>query len=277
MDSHTYAPTTVNKLLMLSLARCMNPDCQQMLVVQRDVRLPLTGPNSLLTKNIAHVHSEQPKGPRYDPSLSIDDLRAYTNLVLLCPACHKRIDEFPDDFPASVVERWREMREAEALRSFHGNSSLLAKVVSAIAREGAFDLPVGIEAPPLPYTVVDKIAYNELSASAWLIREYAAYAGALRALYAQLEEQSPHLKTSLLRFIAMQYQKAKNAYASSNDTSLIEIVRQHSDEILEAVHTALVDVVEVSAPSLSYEEIQFGTLIVVVDAFIDCRVLESPV
>jgi len=40
---------------------------------------------------------------------------------------------------------------------------------------------------------------------------------------------------------------------------------------------SLTDLVTASNPTLAYEAVSFGVLIVVVDAFIDCKVLEPPI
>jgi len=189
------------------------------------------------------------------------------------------IDTDPGRFPADLLQTWKSIREFEVLRLFSGNSSLLVTVVHAIAAEGAFDEQVHVDDTLTPYGIAEKISFNKLSENAWLVREYSAYEGALHRLYAELERQSPHLKTSLLRFVGEQYRRVKSGHLSSfqqsGDTS-VAIVQQHSDEIFDAVYSNLVKVVQQSTSVLSREEISFGVLIVVVDAFIDCRVLEPP-
>jgi|GEM_PF-6763068 len=277
-DAHTYTPTTTTKLYMVSGGLCMNPDCRALLMVHKDKQKPISGDNVFLSKNIAHIHSDSPSGPRYESARSIDDLRGYSNLLVLCPTCHTMIDALPDDYPASVLETWRTIREDEALRRVVSNLSLLATVVRAVTLESAFQEPVASADSLVPFQIADKITFNKLSEGGLLVREYSVYEGALRQLYAELEQQSPFKKASLLSYVEGQYQKAKNHYLAADAPGLpgMEIIRAHSDDIFHRVHESLIETVKRSGTGLSYEETWFGTLIVMVDAFIVCRVLEAP-
>jgi hypothetical protein len=58
---------------------------------------------------IAHISSDRPGGPRYNPALSERDRQSEANLILLCPNCHKRIDDLePDRFAVAALQAMKE-------------------------------------------------------------------------------------------------------------------------------------------------------------------------
>lgn len=66
----------------------------------------------------AHVRSKSPDGPRHDPEYPDAKVDSYANLILLCKAHHKLIDDNADVFLAQQVEdlkRRHEERVAIAL------------------------------------------------------------------------------------------------------------------------------------------------------------------
>ncbi len=49
--------------------------------------------NSCNTGEICHIQAISENGPRYNPNLTNEIVNSYENLILLCPRCHKRIDD----------------------------------------------------------------------------------------------------------------------------------------------------------------------------------------
>lgn len=83
---------------------------------------PLTAPaesphlSGLVLGEEAHIIARSETGPRGDAGVR-DAIDAYSNLILLCPEDHKRIDDQPDAYPADRLrevktahERWAEDR-----------------------------------------------------------------------------------------------------------------------------------------------------------------------
>ena len=98
-------PSTVHRLFAASGNRCMHPDCEQPLFD------PATG--TKLGK-VAHIHAASEGGPRWDASLSAEDVRSYENLLLLCGPHHDIVDGAPDQYPPGLLRSWRDAREREA-------------------------------------------------------------------------------------------------------------------------------------------------------------------
>lgn len=42
---------------------------------------------------LAHICAVSPNGPRFKPNLSLPEVNSITNLLFLCPSCHKLIDD----------------------------------------------------------------------------------------------------------------------------------------------------------------------------------------
>ena len=53
--------------------------------------------------NIAHIHAYSGDGPRFNENLSEDDRNSIENLMLLCPQCHKTIDDDEVTYTADVL------------------------------------------------------------------------------------------------------------------------------------------------------------------------------
>lgn len=97
MDEPTRA--TLKKLFGLSRQACFYRGCEAKIA---DVRWPT------VNGEVAHIRGERPGSARYDPGQSGPERQAFENLMVLCPGCHKRVDDLePDDHP---VERLEEMR-----------------------------------------------------------------------------------------------------------------------------------------------------------------------
>ena len=86
-------------LLWVSAAgRCSYPGC----------RLPLllgdSGQHAATPiGEAAHIVAYSSHGPRGDPTIPVERLNAYANLILLCPNHHSEIDRRPDQFPPSLL------------------------------------------------------------------------------------------------------------------------------------------------------------------------------
>jgi hypothetical protein len=89
---------------------CEFPGCNRYLLEHRPT---LTLGNFA---QIAHIVAFSPQGPRANakmPSRYINDL---TNLMLLCPSCHKVVDDNPDEYP---VRRLRHLKAEHENRIRH--------------------------------------------------------------------------------------------------------------------------------------------------------------
>lgn len=73
--------------------RCAMPDCRKILVVDGTA----TDPASLVA-DMAHIKGEKPGSARYDANMPDTERNAHPNLILMCPSCHKKIDDQPNTY-----------------------------------------------------------------------------------------------------------------------------------------------------------------------------------
>jgi hypothetical protein len=60
---------------------------------------------------IAHVVAFRPSGPRGREGLRPADINDVNNLMLLCPQCHKLIDDHPTEYTRRTLEEYKERHE----------------------------------------------------------------------------------------------------------------------------------------------------------------------
>ena len=60
---------------------------------------------------MAHIWAFSPDGPRGHEGVDAADLNHIANLILLCPQCHKLVDEHPDRYGVTVLRRFKRAHE----------------------------------------------------------------------------------------------------------------------------------------------------------------------
>ncbi|KAA9159447.1 hypothetical protein FPZ12_020305 [Amycolatopsis acidicola] len=109
MDARNYTEATRKALFTLSLGRCYEPNCQELVIRMADDGTPI------VLVQIAHIRAAKRGGPRYDESMNNDSRRAFTNLLLLCTYHHKLVDNLPTGLRYSVetLTEWKAAREGQ--------------------------------------------------------------------------------------------------------------------------------------------------------------------
>ena len=103
--------------------------------------------------------------------------------------------------------------------------------------------------------------------------EYRIYQGKLNILYGEIEKQGSTKKEFVLQNIKIIYLKEKGKYKD------IEDIRANADIIFENIENELWKIIENSSNpilNLPFEAIKIGLLIIMVDAFMRCNILEEP-
>lgn len=72
----------------------------------------------LLLGEHAHIIGDSPKGPRGDTALSKQLAQDPANLMLLCQACHKTIDDLDDDYDADLLRKMKKRHEDRVQRLY---------------------------------------------------------------------------------------------------------------------------------------------------------------
>lgn len=265
--SRQYRQSHVRRLDTLSRNQCYSPTCNKKLISEDG--------KSIISK-ICHIEAASLNGPRYNAQSTDDERRDFNNLILLCDECHTMIDNSENlhIYTVEVLKEWKKNHESISNQIILENKpSLLNTAINAIVHtlleseteeEETYDL----------YKVPQKITYNELKRSKEIINDYKIYYGKLNSLYDELDKQGSFKKTILLERIKTIYRKVKNKYITDFDNEIIEI-RQNADNIFDDVEEELNRLAESNSETY-VEGIAIAIPIIMVDAFIKCKILEEP-
>lgn len=268
--SRYYSTLTIKRLYALSGNRCAFPGCERTFV---------NWENDVNFSNICHIedaNQDTHKADRFNQSMSDKERADYKNLILLCPNHHIETND-PSKY---TVESLREMKRVHEINiaSLQAGKNIIAKypsLLSILINEiGSSLLKDEIEdsAKKAPDTE-EKILFNNVVRYKPIIEEFSIYQGKLSAIYDEIENQGSSKKSFLLQNIRTLYLKEKGKYDN------VEAIRGNADLIFENIENEIWEILEASSnlsPNLSIESIKTGILIVIVDAFMRCKILENP-
>ena len=256
-----YTKKTLKRLFGLSGNQCSFPECSKRLV----------NPHNAKDSNICHIEAANPGGERYNPSMTDAQRADYANLILLCVQHHDETND-TEKYTVEHLKKMKTNHESEYLNErIKKNPSMLKNTVAALA---TVDLTKYPEVPLLNVAdTKEKIAFNQMKKNASLIREYSVYYTKLNALYTELENQGSIVKEKLLRTIKLTYDRVKSTFVGEAKDSL-KMIKENSDAIFDEVYHTLYNKLEDS--NYWEEDIVLGLNIVMIDAFVRCKILEEP-
>jgi hypothetical protein len=256
-----YSQVTLKRLFALSGNQCAFPGCTK----------TLTNDRNALDSCICHIEAANQGGERYNLNMTDKERADYKNLILLCPQHHAETNDF-NKYTGEVLKKMKREHESQYLNERLGkNPSMLKNVIYAISE---IDLQRDNEYPLLNvFDITEKISYNELKENAEIVREYGIYQSKLNALYDELELQGSIKKEKLLENIKMTYLLVKGRYVQNN-MNPIDIIKLNSDAIFNDVYEELYQ--KLAGGNFTDEDSFIGLRIVMVDAFMRCKILEEP-
>lgn len=266
IKARNYTQTTLKRLFLLSCNQCAAPDCNNHLEA-RD--------NLTIIAKICHIEAASPDGPRYNPDMTDDERRNYNNLILLCDECHSIIDnkDNEDQYPVELLKEWKRDHEYKCRQ----NKIIIKPQILNIAINAISDINFDQEDTDLnlikSFNIDAKIEYNSIKRNKHLIEDHGRYYGKINILYSELERQGSFKKEKLLRNINFLYKRIKSNYIEDNKNEL-EIIQANADDIVEAVENELLNIIDKNQST--NEDIYFSLPIILVDAFMRCKILEEP-
>lgn len=103
-----YTTGTERALFAFSRTTCYFPGCTAKVII-------FVENEPVSNVQIAHIRGANQNSPRYDTSMSDDERRAFSNLILLCTPHHTIVDRLhPDDYPIEVLTEWKTGHERDA-------------------------------------------------------------------------------------------------------------------------------------------------------------------
>ena len=262
-----YKSSHIRRLDTLSKNKCAAPDCTRALIA-RD--------RETIISKICHIEAAKENGPRYNPNMTDDDRRHFNNLILLCDECHSIIDNKENEtaYPVSLLREWKKEHESKTILILNSRGSLLKLAIDAIASADLEGYQNDNGSIPEVFNIENKIEYNSVVRNKELIDEYKVFYAKIASLYDELETQGSFKKENLLRNIRKIYLKIRGKYVG-NSGNAIEIIQSNADDIIEDIEERLIESCD-AHQSTFVEDISFGVSIIMVDAFMRCKILEEP-
>ena len=262
-----YKPSTVRRLDTLSRNECADPDCERKLIAKD---------GETIVSKICHIEAASENGPRYNPEMDDEDRRHFDNLILLCDECHSVIDnpENEEKFSVELLKSWKKTHETKSQQSILiNNPRLINQAINGIAELEIDESNEDLDSLT-PFNITEKIAHNSIKRNKSLIEEYGKYYTKVNFLYNELEKQGSFKKEKLLRNIKLLYVRTKGKYILDGEGKL-KSVQENSDNIIEDIENSILE--NVDNKNSEKDDIAFAIPIIMVDAFMRCKILEKPI
>lgn len=138
----------------------------------------------------------------------------------------------------------------------------LAAIINILAKQDWDSAAQDMET--CPYDVERKIDINQLDDARSIIEDFKIHYGRLNRIYAEFNQQGSNKSTSVLAIVRRQYLDRKNA--SSDDALFFAVIDSVADMIQSSQNYQ----------TLPYDELELCVSILVVDAFIRCKIFKHP-
>jgi hypothetical protein len=269
--SRYYSTYTIKRLYSLSGNRCAFPNCSVIF---------LSSENDLNLSNICHIEDANQsthKLDRFNPKMTDKERADYKNLILLCPNHHKLTDD-PLVYTVQGLQKMKRDHESKIRnlldyeKEIIKHTSILSTVINHIS-DSLIESEFEDNVKSAPGTE-EKILFNNLIEFKPIIEEYSVFQGKLNTIYEEIEKQGSVKKEFLLQNIRTFYLSEKTKYGD------IDSIRSNADKIFDNIKNRIWELLENSSNhnfELSIEIINIAILIVMVDAFMRCKILEEPI
>ncbi|QLD33897.1 ABC-three component system protein [Mannheimia varigena] len=141
--------------------------------------------------------------------------------------------------------------------------SNLTKIINILSK---VDLELESISPEInSFVIDDKIKFNQLDSVSWIIHEYSPFCKKLDEIYCEFDKDGKATSFSILQTIKKKYINLKNSSIDPNKAFY---------EITNAIRNIIVD--SKNFEEISAEELDYCIDILVVDAFLKCKIFENP-
>jgi len=111
---------------------------------------------------IVHIRGLKEGAARFNPALSVPERNAFKNLALMCIPHHTTVDQEEVNYPAELLRKWKNEREAGGVEALAGLAGLTERRLEELIgqamqiREGRID------------QALDRLEKIDRSAARWL-------------------------------------------------------------------------------------------------------------
>lgn len=209
-----YSPKTLKILFALSGNQCAEPDCKEPLIASPTEKSP-----ALVVGQIAHILAINEDGPRGKAGLTEYELNQVSNLILLCPTHHVKVDGQHATYPASMLLDWKKRHERKYAEAMSRSISDVGFAELEIAAKSLLvSRPQSLTASLVTIPPREKIDKNGLgSATNMLLSMGAAKSKEVEDVFVQAAQLDPSFPERLSGGFVERYYKAKNDGLSGDE------------------------------------------------------------
>jgi len=140
--------------------------------------------------------------------------------------------------------------------------SNLATVINILAKEDLDKAELIAEINS--FEIDRKISYNNLNSAKIIIDDYTVHYGRVDKIYSEFDSQGSNKSSSVLSTIRQEYVKAKGCF--SDDLLFFKVILKVEEKVLNSANYT----------PIPFDELELCINILVVDAFIRCKIFENP-
>lgn len=120
--------------------RCCFPNCNKLLISRKK-----STPEIINIAEYAHISAASSGGPRYDPSLTSEEIKSYDNCIVLCGVHHHVVDMNPTEYPVDKLKNWKAIAEERARKEMtisnnYKSSDELEALFSSLFTTGDYNI-----------------------------------------------------------------------------------------------------------------------------------------
>ena len=116
----------------------------------------------------------------------------------------------------------------------------------------------------ISYEIDRKISHNKLDTAKVIIDDYLVHYGRVDKIYSEFDLQGHNKSSSVLSTIRQEYAKAKGSL--NDDQLFFEVISKVQEKVLNSSNYT----------SIPFDELELCVNILVVDAFIRCKIFDNP-
>lgn len=209
-----YSSKTLKMLFALSGNQCAAPGCKEPIIAPGTNRS-----DAIVVGQIAHIFALSEDGPRGKAGMVEKELNQASNLILLCPTHHVKVDGQYETYPAAMLTAWKtghEKKYAEALSGPVGSvgfAELEVAAKSLLSPRGTAVIHSLAVIPPH-----EKIDRNELGpTTSMLLSMGAAKSAEVEEMMIQAAQLDPQFPERLSAGFTQRYEAAKARGLTGDD------------------------------------------------------------
>ncbi|WHP39098.1 MAG: hypothetical protein QJQ54_00260 [Mollicutes bacterium] len=228
-------------------------------------------PNDEHKAEAAHIRGKKKGSARYNLDMSDEERDNLSNLIVLCGTHHIEIDKNKSKYSVNDLIEMKKKHEIQVITKYdkqHPND--LEKILSIITNS---DFKNYKETKTVnSFTIENKIKSNNVKKYRYILDKYKIYQTKLQTLYSELENEKAYRQEIFLNNVELFYLQAKGELLPEKATK--KDIQQNADALIDRVLELLEK--RIQNKQLTKEAIFHGLRIILVDAFMRCKILEEP-